>query len=345
MEAARFETGDLVIIDGLTSKPELNGCKAHVRGSDPAKGRLVLDLVSGYCRSSCEGEHDGMQISVKFVNCIPSPGRATVHAHALGTDEDEAELVALEELMGVVERAAADRAAAAKGPAARAAEAKAEAKAAALHAEVPRAPATSGDGDVSMEGPDEEKPDEVVARLEHELAKAQARLQGGLQAQARLQAAAQVQQAARATAAAAMAAAAAATGTGAAVRATAAVATATEAVATATEAVATATEALARAMAAAVRATGAAATASDEEEIEEICTPSVAADLRRERRVRERREWGREQGCLGCEGEGCAACEGESEEEEEGEEEEGYSGCSSDSSGTDNLSDGEFPFY
>ena len=61
VEAARFETGDLVIIDGLTSRPELNGCNARVRGSDPAKGRLVLDLLhSGV---------GGTQISVKCVNC------------------------------------------------------------------------------------------------------------------------------------------------------------------------------------------------------------------------------------------------------------------------------------
>ena len=66
VEAARFKTGDLVIIDGLTSKPELNGCKAHVRGSDPAKvGRFVLDLL-----------HNGTQISVKSINCRPPPGHA-----------------------------------------------------------------------------------------------------------------------------------------------------------------------------------------------------------------------------------------------------------------------------
>ena len=58
VEAARFEMGDLVIIDGLTSKPELNGRTAHVRGADPAKGRLLLELL-----------HDGTQILVKFVNC------------------------------------------------------------------------------------------------------------------------------------------------------------------------------------------------------------------------------------------------------------------------------------
>ena len=66
VEAARFKTGDLVIIDGLTSKPELNGCKAHVRGSDPAKvGRFILDLL-----------HNGTQISVKSINCRPPPGHA-----------------------------------------------------------------------------------------------------------------------------------------------------------------------------------------------------------------------------------------------------------------------------
>ena len=61
VQAARFKTGDLVVIDGLISKPELNGCKAFVRGSDPAKQRLVLELL-----------HDGTQISVKSVNCRDS---------------------------------------------------------------------------------------------------------------------------------------------------------------------------------------------------------------------------------------------------------------------------------
>ena len=201
VEAARFETGDLVIIDGLTSRPELNGCNARVRGSDPAKGRLVLDLLhSGV---------GGTQISVKCVNCR----KANV-----------------------------------------------------------------------------EEANEVVANLEHELAEAQARSLKALSAER--------------------------------------------------EELRTCKERLQACLAAAQ-----AQQASGEEEIEEICTPSVAADLRRERRVRERREWGREQGCLGCEGEGCAACEGESEEEE-GEEAEGYSESDSDdSSGTDNLSDGAFPFF
>ena len=61
LQATRFKTGDLVVIDGLISKPELNGCKAFVRGSDPAKQRLVLELI-----------HDGTQISVKSVNCRDS---------------------------------------------------------------------------------------------------------------------------------------------------------------------------------------------------------------------------------------------------------------------------------
>ena len=61
LQATRFKTGDLVVIDGLISKPELNGCKAFVRGSDPAKQRLVLELL-----------HDGTQISVKSVNCSDS---------------------------------------------------------------------------------------------------------------------------------------------------------------------------------------------------------------------------------------------------------------------------------
>ena len=202
VEAARFETGDLVIIDGLTSRPELNGCNARVRGSDPAKGRLVLDLLhSGV---------GGTQISVKCVNCR------------------EANV---------------------------------------------------------------EEANEVVAKLEHELAEAQARSLKALSAER--------------------------------------------------EELRTCKQRLQACLAAAQ-----AQQASGEEEVEEICTPSVAADLRRERRVRERREWGREQGCLGCEGEGCAACEDESEEEEEGEKAEGYSESDSDdSSGTDNLSDGAFPFF
>ena len=49
-----------MVIDGLISKPELNGCKAFVRGSDPAKQRPVLEL------------HHGTQISVKTVNCRDS---------------------------------------------------------------------------------------------------------------------------------------------------------------------------------------------------------------------------------------------------------------------------------
>ena len=61
LQATRFKTGDLVVIDGLISKPELNGCKAFVRGSDPAKQRLVLELL-----------HHGTQISVKTVNCRDS---------------------------------------------------------------------------------------------------------------------------------------------------------------------------------------------------------------------------------------------------------------------------------
>ena len=61
LQATRFKTGDLVVIDGLISKPELNGCKAFVRGSDPTKQRLVLELI-----------HDGTQISVKSVNCRDS---------------------------------------------------------------------------------------------------------------------------------------------------------------------------------------------------------------------------------------------------------------------------------
>ena len=74
VKAAKFKVGDLVIIDGLTSKPELNGCKAYVREFIPAKGRFHLDLL-----------HDGTQVSIKSSNCKPAcsppglsppPGRA-----------------------------------------------------------------------------------------------------------------------------------------------------------------------------------------------------------------------------------------------------------------------------
>ena len=69
--------------------------------------------------------------------------------------------------------------------------------------------------------------------------------------------------------------------------------------------------------------------ASGEEEIEEICTPSVAADLRRERRA---------QG-TGCEAE---SSEGEGEESEEGESDEFDSDASS---ASDDGIQGAFPFY
>ena len=179
-EGVRFKTGDLVIIDGLTSKPALNGRKAHVRGSDPSKGRLVLELL-----------HGGTQISVKFVNCR----KANV-----------------------------------------------------------------------------EEANEVVARLEHELAGAQARLQAGSDELPKLAKLDELE----ATAAAPQ-------------------------------------------------------QASGEEEIEEICTPSVAADLRRERRA---------QG-MGCEGESSEGEGEESEESEEGESDEFDSDASSASDG----GIGAFPFY
>ena len=176
-EGVRFKTGDLVIIDGLTSKPALNGRKARVRGSDPPKGRLVLELLQ-----------DGTQISVKYVNCR----KANV-----------------------------------------------------------------------------EEANEVVSRLEHELAGAQARLQARSDELSNLAKLDELE----ATAAAPQ-------------------------------------------------------QASGEEEIEEICTPSVAADLRRERRA---------QG-TGCEAE---SSEGEGEESEEGESDE----FDSDASSASDDGIGAFPFY
>ena len=71
--------------------------------------------------------------------------------------------------------------------------------------------------------------------------------------------------------------------------------------------------------------------ASGEEEIEEICTPSVAADLRRERRA---------QG-MGREGESSEGEGEESEESEEGESDE----FDSDASSASEDGIGAFPFY
>ena len=74
--------GDLVIIDGLTSKPELNGRTAHVRGADPAKGRLLLELL-----------HDGTQEG--FAKALREWGLAhTTHRRSF----DSGNVVAWEEL-------------------------------------------------------------------------------------------------------------------------------------------------------------------------------------------------------------------------------------------------------
>ena len=56
-EAPRFSAGDVVVIEGMKSKPELNGCQARVGSFDAARGRHLVELLS-----------DGAQLSIKPSN-------------------------------------------------------------------------------------------------------------------------------------------------------------------------------------------------------------------------------------------------------------------------------------
>ena len=63
------KAGDVVRVDGLMSKPELNGREARVLGYDEAKGRYGVQLVDG-----------GTQLSLKPTNVVVVGLRMTARA-------------------------------------------------------------------------------------------------------------------------------------------------------------------------------------------------------------------------------------------------------------------------
>ena len=92
------KAGDLVMLDGLVSKPELNGREARITGYDEAKARFAVELLDSGTRLSLKGANllasrspasllKAPSLVVPQLTALPSawPSRLLTALLALGT--------------------------------------------------------------------------------------------------------------------------------------------------------------------------------------------------------------------------------------------------------------------